>query len=81
MNKQEMATLLRKRLSEGKVSFTFLKKNNDVRPAVGSTNPKYYTYERKGTGKPAPDDMIVYWDFEKDCWRSFHESQLLSIDN
>lgn len=81
MNKQEMATLLRKRLSEGKVSFTFLKKNNDVRPAVGSTNPKYYTYERKGTGNPVPADMIVYWDLKKDCWRSFHESQLLSIDN
>lgn len=76
-----MAALLRKRLSENKVSFTFRKKDGTLRPATGTTNARFFTYERKGTGKPAPPDMIVYWDFEKDCFRSFHESQLLSIDN
>lgn len=72
--------LLREMLKKGKVSFTFQKKDGSVRHAVGTTNASYYTYERKGTGKPAPPDMIVYWDFEKDCFRSFHENQLLTID-
>ena len=71
---------LRELLKKGKVPFTFQKKDGSVRHAVGTTNASFYTYERKGTGNPAPADMVVYWDCEKDAWRSFHETQLLSVE-
>lgn len=76
MNKAELLRLL---LKKGKVSFTFQKKDGSVRHAVGTTNAGFYTYERKGNGNPTPADMVVYWDLEKDAWRSFHEAQLVSV--
>ena len=71
--------ILRELLHKGAVEFTFKKKDGTIRPATGTTNPSLYTYERKGGSSPAPD-MIVYWDMEKNGWRSFHESQLVDIN-
>lgn len=68
--------LLRK-LSKGKVAFSFLKKNGETRQAVG-TSLALSNYKRKtNTERKQSPSLIFYWDLEKEAVRSFNVWQLI----
>ena len=64
-------------LSEGIVTFTYLKKDNSIRDAKGSLNPLLIPDEDKPKGmengklKMENYAIINYYDLDKKGWRSF----------
>jgi hypothetical protein len=66
-----------KELMNGTVKFSFVKKDNSVRKAVGkAVSSENYTYTSKSTARKSPLSIIKYFDVEKEAIRSFNVWQL-----
>lgn len=82
MEKQiDLVNQLRELLAIGRVHFTFRKKDGSIRLAHGTTNTSLFQYTFVNRESVPHTDMVVYWDLEKNGWRSFHEAQLCSIES
>lgn len=73
-------------LSEGQVTFTFIKTNGEIRTATGTRILKSSVAMGftdadmpKGTGREIPG-VIAFWDIDKGAWRSVREDSIISID-
>ena len=60
------------------VEFCFLKGNGEVRTARGTLRqdicPKIM-----GGGRPTPEHLQVFYDVDKQAWRSFNKERLIAI--
>lgn len=72
-NRAFMRKLLRKHV----VFFKFKKKNGDIRRAVGTLISSYLPALRGGA--PKPEHQMVYYDLEKEHWRSFRSFSFIKI--
>ena len=68
---------MRKLLRHNIVTFKFIKRNGEIRKAKGTLNAKY-TPALRG-GDPRPEHQMVYYDFDKDGWRSFRSYKFIKI--
>ena len=85
----ELAHLTREllqRLGEGRVWFEYRKEDGTIREALGTLCPgisdKFDSYEMKGDshGKNRwPCEEFVYWDLEREGFRTFKAHRLLKI--
>ena len=77
-------TTLKKKLSEGVVTVTFLKKENGEKRVMKCTLDGSRIPEEKhpqGTAKfSMPDDIFPVWDVEKNGWRSFDYNSVTSVE-
>ena len=66
-------------LHNGVVEFSYEKKDGTIREARGTLNSEVYGSENepKGTGKKGPENIIKYFDLDKEGWRSFDESKMI----
>lgn len=69
---------LRVLLHQSIVEFYFKKTDGTLRQAFG-TLKEGLTGEVKGTGRKPADSLQVYWDAEKEAWRSFKKCNLIRI--
>jgi hypothetical protein len=83
-----LAADLKRKLHEGKVTFTFQKKAGEMRTAVGTTKTDLIPEASRPIDKPMvegaePKDVghQNYYDLEKGAWRSFQKEKLISIAN
>lgn len=68
-------TEFQKMLHEGVVEFQFTKKDGSIRQAKGTLKMENIpAHAIKGTGRPANPNVQVYWDMEKNEFRSFVKS-------
>lgn len=82
-NLTEALTLLKSRMHEGVVSFTYLKKDGSERTAKGTLNIDTMGTENapKGVQNVANDTATRYYDMNSEGWRSFTNINLVSIDD
>ena len=74
------------RLGEGRVWFVYRKEDGTEREACGTLCPgistEFDNYELKDSKKKAdkwPTEQFVYWDLEKQGFRTFKASRLIKI--
>lgn len=74
------------RLGEGRVWFVYRKEDGTEREACGTLCPgistEFDSYELKDSKKKAdkwPTEQFVYWDLEKQDFRTFKASRLIKI--
>lgn len=68
---------LKERMQTGIVKFSYRKvSTGEVREARGTLCSNYFTYEAKGGRKPS-DDVVVYWDMDRDAFRSFRKQEFI----
>ena len=74
------------RLGEGRVWFVYRKEDGTEREACGTLCPgistEFDSYELKDSKKKAdkwPTEQFVYWDLEKQGFRTFKASRLIKI--
>ncbi len=61
-----------KKLSEGKVAFSYNKVDGTVRQAIGTTNAQYIPEaDRSGIPVDNDGDKTLYFDLERNAWRNF----------
>lgn len=82
-----LAQDLKKKLHEGVVSFTFKKKDGTTRTAKGTTKMDLIPEEKRPVEKTIDPNVVqgetsfqTYYDIDKQAWRSFVKSSLVSID-
>lgn len=71
---ENFVTEFKNKLHEGVVAFSYQKKDGSTREAHGTLKNeilKENNAEPKGTGKEVSDDIIRYFDVDKNAWRSF----------
>lgn len=61
------------------VAFKFKKADGTIRDAIG-TLQKNMLPPIKGTGRPTPEHLQLYFDMQKQCYRSFNKIELLTIE-
>ena len=79
MTQKEFTQTLRRNLL---TKFKFQKKDGTEREARGTLNFNMIPDEAipKGTQTwEDPEDIVKYWDLDKDGWRSFHWDQFVEI--
>lgn len=69
---------LKKAMSNGIVKFFYQKINGEIRTAWGTLKADLIP-ETSGSDKKKNDSVMVYFDQEKQCFRSFKKANLLSI--
>lgn len=71
---------LKEMLRNGVVNFTYKKLDGTTRQATGTTRLESIPEDKhpKGTGKTA-DNVVTYFDLEKEEWRSFREENFVEI--
>ena len=76
---------LQEMLHAGVVEFTYTKKNGETRQARGT---KCWDAEIVGENFVAPNGrgsdkmgVVIYWDLEKDAWRSLGMDSLVSVES
>lgn len=82
ISQYEMASLLRRKLSEGVVEFKFLKADGTIRYAVGTTNMDYVSNKNvpKSMNTQQEESSVVkFYDTEKSAWRSCKVENLIEI--
>lgn len=72
-------SVMRKLLKKHVVYFKFKKKNGELRRAVGTLISSYLPALRGGS--PKPEHQMVYYDLEKEHWRSFRSFSFINILN
>lgn len=76
-------TQLKELMKTGKINFTYVKTNGDVRNATGTLDLKYID-ERggtpNGTGYEVPENVLRYWDVNSDGWRSCRINLIQSFE-
>lgn len=67
-------------LRNGVVEFSYEKKDGTIREAKGTLNSEVYGEENKpkGAGSEVPDNIVKYYDLDKEGWRSFNFDKLIS---
>ena len=60
------------------VTFTFTKVGGTTRIARGTLRIDVLP-QTKGTGRPTPENIQVYYDVDKKSWRSFKKNNLIEI--
>jgi len=70
---------MRKELRNNIITFKFKKKNGEIRTAHGTLHPSYLP-KLKG-GAPRPEHQMVYYDLDKEGWRSFRSFTFIKILN
>lgn len=81
MEKKEVnISKFKKALHDGKVKFSYTKKDGSIRDAVGTLNIDVMGKENepKGTGYEIMDSNIRYYDLNSEGWRSFIVDNLIS---
>lgn len=71
--------LMRKELRNNIITFKFKKRDGTIRTAHGTLHPDYLP-ELKG-GSPRPERQMVYYDLDKEAWRSFRSYSFIKILN
>lgn len=61
------------------VAFTFKKADGSIREAVGTLKSDMLP-QVKGTGRPTPEHLQLYYDIQKECYRCFSKIELLTIE-
>lgn len=81
MDTTEFRKLILDKLREGIVVFHYRKKNGTLRKAQGTLNMALIPTEHhpKGTGRQPKDDIIPYFDIERNHWRSFRLHRVTSF--
>lgn len=82
-NLTESLALLKSRMHEGEVNFTYQKKDGSERTARGTLNVQVMGEENspKGMDYNKNDDVTRYYDLNSNGWRSFTNVNLISIDD
>lgn len=75
----EMNQRLHEQLLKRKVRFYFKKIDGSIRIAYGTLMHDSIP-PIKGTGRPLNFDLQIYYDLEKESFRSFKKSNLLNYD-
>ena len=70
---------MRKELRNNIVTFKFRKRNGEIRTAHGTLHPDYLPKLRGGA--PRPEKQMVYYDLDKEGWRSFRSFTFIKILN
>lgn len=70
---------MRKELRDNIITFKFRKRNGELRTAHGTLHPDYLP-KLKG-GAPRPERQMVYFDLDKNSWRSFRSYSFIKIVN
>lgn len=70
---------MRKELRNNIITFKFKKRNGEIRTAHGTLHPDYLP-KLKG-GAPRPEKQMVYYDLDKEGWRSFRSYSFIKIVN
>ena len=70
---------MRRELRDNIITFKFKKRNGDIRTAHGTLHPDYLP-PLKGGG-PRPEHQMVYYDLDKEGWRSFRSYTFIKILN
>lgn len=71
----------KKALHEGIVNFTYIKKDGSTREAKGTLQQKFITVSSSITNtRSKPDNIIAYWDLDKNGWRSFITDNLQKFE-
>jgi len=70
---------MRRELRDNIITFKFRKKNGELRTAHGTLHPDYLP-ALKG-GSPRPEKQMVYYDLDKEGWRSFRSYSFIKILN
>ena len=70
---------MRRELRDNIVTFKFKKRNGETRTAHGTLHPDYLP-KLKG-GAPRPEHQMVYYDLDKNSWRSFRSFKFIKILN
>lgn len=78
MRQSWMLLKLKKAMSNGIVKFFYQKINGEIRTAWGTLKADLIP-ETSGSEKKKNDSVMVYFDQEKQCYRSFKKANLLSI--
>ena len=81
-NLTENLQLLKQKLHNGEVNFTYQKKDGSERTARGTLNVQVMGEENspKGMDYNKNDDVTRYYDLNSNGWRSFTNVNLISID-
>lgn len=81
-NLTESLALLKSRMHDGEVKFTYQKKDGSERTARGTLNVQVMGEENspKGMDYNKSDDVTRYYDLNSNGWRSFTNVNLISID-
>ena len=79
-NKEVNISEFKKALHEGKVKFSYVKKDGSIIDAVGTLNIDVMGKENvpKGTGYETTDSNIRYYDLNSEGWRSFIVDNLIN---
>lgn len=82
-NLTESIKVLKEKLHEGEVNFTFEKKDGSLRTAKGTLNVQIMGEENapKGIDYSKSDTVTRYFDLNSNGWRSFTNEKLISIDD
>ena len=70
---------MRKELRDNIITFKFKKRNGEIRTAHGTLHPDYLPKLRGGA--PRPEHQMVYYDLDKNSWRSFRSYSFIKIVN
>lgn len=70
---------MRKELHDNIITFKFKKRNGEIRTAHGTLHPDYLPKLRGGA--PRPEHQMVYYDLDKNSWRSFRSYSFIKILN
>ena len=71
--------IMRRELHDNIVTFKFKKRNGEIRIAHGTLHPDYLPKLRGGA--PRPEHQMVYYDLDKNSWRSFRSYSFIKIVN
>ena len=82
-NLTESLQLLKQKLHDGEVNFTYQKKDGSERTARGTLNVQVMGEENspKGMDYNKNDDVTRYYDLNSNGWRSFINVNLISVDD
>ena len=71
--------IMRREFRDNIVTFKFKKRNGEIRIAHGTLHPDYLPKLRGGA--PRPEHQMVYYDLDKEGWRSFRSFKFIKILN
>jgi len=70
---------LRARLNQGTVQFAFKKLDGNLRTAIGTTRIENIPVSNHPKGGTSSDKVVVYFDLQKNEWRSVSISREIFI--
>lgn len=70
---------LAKEMKTKTVQFFYQKVNGEIRQAFGTMAEEVIHDKVKGIGRKPNEDLFIYWDTEKESFRSFKKFNLIKI--